>query len=383
VTKVDFVYFNAGGGHRSAATALKTVAEQQGRPWEVRLVNLQEVLDRLDIFRKITGIRLEDIYNRMLASGWTLGSGGGLKLMHAVIRLYHGPTVRLLEKHWAETRPDMVVSVVPNFDRALCESLARALPQVPFVTILTDFADYPPHFWIERQKQWVICGTGKAVEQARALGHTDDRILRTSGMILRPIFYDAAKVDRSAERRKLGLDADRPTGLVLFGGQGSGVMLEIAKRLADRQLIFICGRNEALAARLRALPAQSPRFVEGFTAEVPHYMRMADYFIGKPGPGSISEAVALGLPVILERNAWTLVQERYNTEWVREREVGLVLRNFTEIRAAVQRMERELKQFQAAVGEIENRAVYEIPDMLARVLEAHSGPLDRVVRESK
>jgi hypothetical protein len=379
VTKVDFVYFNAGGGHRSAATALKTVAEQQGRPWELRLVNLQEVLDRLDIFRKITGIRLEDIYNRMLASGWTIGSGAGLKLMHAVIRLYHGPTLRLLEEHWAETRPDMVVSLVPNFDRALCESLAQALPQVPFVTILTDFADYPPHFWIERQKQWVICGTGKAVEQARALGHADDRILRSSGMILRPIFYDTVKVDRALERRKLGLDADRPTGLVLFGGQGSGVMRKIAKRLADRQLIFICGRNEALAARLRTLPEQAPRFVEGFTANVPHYMRMADYLIGKPGPGSISEAMAMGLPVIVERNAWTLVQERYNTEWVRERNVGLVLRNFGEIRGAVEQMERELDRFQAAVGKIENRAVFEIPDMLARVLQAHSR--ESVVRE--
>jgi hypothetical protein len=369
VTKLDFIYFNAGGGHRSAALALQTVVRQQGRPWEVRLVNLQEVLDQMDVFRKVTGIRLEDIYNRMLASGWTLGSGAGLKFMHSVIRLYHGSTVKLLEKRWAETQPDMVVSLVPNFDRALCESVGKALPQVPFVTILTDFADYPPHFWIERQKQWIVCGTEKAVEQAHALGHAEDRILRTSGMILRPDYYDPITLDRAEERRKLGLEPDRPTGLVLFGGHGSNVMFEIAKRIPDRQLIFICGRNEKLAERLRALPAQAPRFVEGFTHEVPRYMRMADYLIGKPGPGSISEAMAMGLPVIVERNAWTLVQERYNTEWVRERQVGLVLRNFREIASAVARMERELAQFQSAVARIENRAVFEIPDMLEQVLQ--------------
>ena len=370
MTKVDFIYFNAGGGHRSAALALQTVALRQGRPWEVRLVNLQEVLDQMDIFRKITGIRLEDIYNRMLASGWTIGSGTGLKLMHSVIRLYHGTTVRLLEQYWAETGPDIVVSLVPNFDRALCESLTHALPKVPFVTILTDFADYPPHFWIERQKQWVICGTTKAAEQARALGHAEDRILRTSGMILRPNFYDPVTVDRPSARRKLGLDPDRPTGLVLFGGHGSNVMLEIAKSLADRQLIFVCGKNEKLATRLRSLSSQAPHFVEGFTQEIPDYMRLADYLIGKPGPGSISEAMAMGLPVIVERNAWTLVQERYNTEWVRERNVGLVLGNFGEIRGAVERMERELEQFKSAVAKIGNQAVFEIPDMLARILEA-------------
>jgi 1,2-diacylglycerol 3-beta-galactosyltransferase len=74
VTKIDFIYFDAGGGHRAAATALKSVIEQQMLPWDVRLINLQEVLHSLDIFRKVTGIRLEDIYNLMLAKGWTLGS---------------------------------------------------------------------------------------------------------------------------------------------------------------------------------------------------------------------------------------------------------------------------------------------------------------------
>ena len=63
-------------------------------------------------------------------------------------------------------------------------------------------------------------------------------------------------------------------------------------------------------------------FVEGFTKEVPRYMQLADYFIGKPGPGSVSEALAMKLPVIVESNAWTLPQERYNGEWVRERASG-------------------------------------------------------------
>ena len=123
-------------------------------------------------------------------------------------------------------------------------------------------------------------------------------------------------VDRAAERRRLGLDPDRPTGLVLFGGQGSKVMLEIAERLPDTQLILICGRNQSSPDASARCPYAAPRFVEGFTSEIPYYMSLADFFIGKPGPGSISEAVAMGLPVIVERNAWTLPQERYNADWV-------------------------------------------------------------------
>jgi len=42
-------------------------------------------------------------------------------------------------------------------------------------------------------------------------------------------------------------------------------------------------------------------------------MQLSDYFVGKLGPESVSEALVIGLPVIVERNARTMVQERYNT----------------------------------------------------------------------
>jgi len=373
VKRYQFVYFDAGGGHRAAATALKTVIDKtvtdggEG-PREITLVNLQEVLHSLDIFRKTTGIRLEDIYNLMLAKGWTLGAAQGLRFMHGVTRLYHGAMVRLLARHWAETKPDLVVSLVPNFNRQMFESLRRASPQTPYVTILTDFADYPPHFWIERQNQYFVCGTPKAVEQARALGHPDGRIFRTSGMILRPDFYDPLKVDRAEELARLGLDPARPTALVLFGGQGSNVMLEIAARLEGTQLILVCGKNESLASKLRARKHPG-HHVQGFSTAIPYFMRLADFFIGKPGPGSISEAVAMKLPVIVESNAWTLPQERYNAEWIKEQRVGEVLPNFRHIREAVDKMLGSLDQYREAVGGIRNRAVFEIPDILARIAD--------------
>jgi len=374
VKKLDFIYFDAGGGHRSAALALQQVIQEQGRPWEIRLVNLQEQLDELDVFRRITGIRLQDYYNLMLKKGWTIGSAELLKGLHIVIRLFQPKLVRLLGDFWRAGRPDMVVSLIPNFNRALKLSLADALPGTPLVTILTDIADYPPHFWIERQEQYFICGSERAVAQAGELGHAERFILRASGMILNPRFYEPISVDRSAERQRLGLDPQLPTGLVLFGGEGSSVMFEIARKLQSParplQLILICGRNEKLAARLRAMHTSIPMFVEGFTREVPCYMHLSDFFIGKPGPGSISEAVAMKLPVIVERNAWNLPQERYNCDWVREQGLGTVLRNFRGIATAVEELlaPDTYARMRANAAALSNRAVFEIPGMLERIL---------------
>jgi UDP-N-acetylglucosamine:LPS N-acetylglucosamine transferase len=372
--KLDFLYFDAGGGHRAAATALRQVVERQGRPWEVRMVNLQEVMDEVDLFRRFTGLRLQDIYNLMLKKGWTLGSPQLTVLMHWAIRMVHPMQVRVLRGFWAQSRPDLVVSLVPNFNRALSESLSAVLPGVPLVTILTDLADYPPHFWLEPVEQYIVCGTDHAVAQARAMGHPAERITRVSGMILNPRFYELPPLtpeQRAAERAKLGFRPDQPVGLVLFGGQGAAAMVEIARRLPDRQLLLICGHNARLAERLRALPHPAPMHVEGFTAEVPRFMQLADYLIGKPGPGSLSEAMHMRLPVIVESNAWTLPQERYNPEWIREHGVGLVLRSLRRIAGAVEELlaPEAYPRFQAATAKLDNRAVFEIPDLLDRILE--------------
>jgi UDP-N-acetylglucosamine:LPS N-acetylglucosamine transferase len=372
--KLEFGFFDAGGGHRAAATALEMSIQAQERPWEVRLTNLQELLDELDILKKYGGIRIQDFYNWMLRSGCTLGSTQLMKVLQLAVRTYRGATVRLMEKHWRETQPEMVVSFVPHFNRALYESFARTYPGRPFVTVLTDLADYPPHFWIERgQSQYFICGTDRAIAQAREMGNTDDRIFRASGMILHPRFYEAPVEDRIVERERLGLRPDLPTGLVLFGGHGSQAMLEIAERLdksqLELQLIFICGRNEKLAAKLRARKSRLPQFVEGFTTRVNYYMQLADFFIGKPGPGSVSEALAMQLPVIVECNAWTLPQERFNADWILENQVGEVLNSFKEIERAVARLIEPtmLARLRGNAAALKNRAVFEIPEILEQI----------------
>lgn len=377
IPTLDLVYFNAGGGHRAAAQALQAVLPQRaGRPLRVRLVNLMEVLDAQDRFRRLTGMAPEDVYNRRLARGWTLGLAQELKLLQATLRLAHPWLLRTLQAHWAETRPDAVVSLIPNFNRALYESVQAARPGTPCATVLTDLADHPPHFWIEPgQDQHIVCGTERAVQQALAQGVAPRNVHRVSGMILRPAFHAVtplAEAARAEALRTLGLQPGRPTGLVMFGGQGSMQMLRIARSLPQVQLILVCGHNAALAERLRALPRPdggAARAVLGFTADVVHYMQLADFFVGKPGPGSLSEAVQMGLPVITFENRWTMPQERYNAQWVRELGLGEVVPSVKAIAGGVARLLADLPAAQARVRRVHNQAVFEVADLVAGLLE--------------
>jgi len=370
---IEFIYIDAGGGHRAAATALAEVIAGERRPWDIRTHSVQDLFRSIDVIRKSTGIDFQDVYNIMLQRGWTLGTAQLVPVMHAAIRLFHSAEVRVLERHWAASRPDMVVSLIPHYNRAFKQALDRARPGTPLVTILTDIADYPPHFWIERQEQYVICGSQRAVEQAHTLGLAPSHIFQVSGMILNPRFHRPPAVDRARELARLGLDPNRPTGIVMFGGEGSMEMVKITKALnrsgLQTQLILLCGKHQEAARALRAIEPNMPLRIEGFTKEVPYFMSLGDYFIGKPGTGSISEALAMQLPVVVESNAWTLAHERYNAEWILERGAGVVVNSFSQVARAVRELLRpdRLTQYRARAAAVRNSAVFEVPQILAEI----------------
>src|SRR5467141_3570779 len=373
--RVHVVFHDGGGGHRNAAVALQTVISQLQRDWQLQLLQFQDLTDRLDVLRKFTGIRIQQQYNIMLQNGWTLGSTQLLRVLQLAIRVFHRPLVNLLEKFWRENPADLLVSVIPHFNRQICESWTKVYPARPFVTIITDLADFPPRFWIEPIKdQYVIAGTEKAADQARAMGHDDAHTFLTSGMILRPDFYVQDDFDPVALRREMGLREGLTTAIVLFGGHGSKVMYDITEKLdaagLPMQLILICGRNDELVGKLRAREWNMPVRIVGFTKEVHRLMHAADFLIGKPGPGSIAEAMVRRLPVLIECNTWTLPQERYNAEWVREKRVGMVLKSFQEVVEGVQKMldAATLGEVRREGGGQENRAVFEIPEILAKLL---------------
>jgi len=370
---------DAGGGHRAAARALVAAAEERGAPFRFRVESFQQTLLPLDLLKRATGLSLEDAYNLILRRHANALMVPLLRVMHAAIRARRPAIVRTLAA-WLrqQPRPAAVVSVMPNFNGIMRDAIREAIPGTPLVVVLTDLADFPPRFWIEPGLDRVVVGTDEARAQALAIGIPPEAISRVSGMVMHPRFYRAGgRSVRGRVRGELGLGEADFVSTLLFGGKGSPEMAPLAKRLLAAEpafrVIALCGENLALLERLAPLEARAAgRLVSlGFTDRVADLLAASDLLVTKPGPGSLSEAFHQRVPVVVTRNVHTIPQERFNTDFVRGRGLGLVVSHWREIPAAVLRLYRDAPERAAIRGRLaalpENRAVYEVIDVVADV----------------
>lgn len=385
--KICFTIYDMGGGHRSTANALNEVIRERKLPWQVQIV---------EVFKEVFGTSMPQfMYNNwVLKKNWAkaINDPISVPLFKQQIRFRHGAWRDRLQRYWREQQPDMVVSLMPLVNRVLYESLQRELPDIPFVTFMTDFADCPPHFWIEPQPQLLICPSQRAMQQARACGYAEENLFQTSGVVIQPRFGEyqhPSASQRAVERKRLGLDLHLPTGFVIFGTQGSDAMIEITERLErsslDLQLIFVCGRNQKLAEQLQKRSTRFPKLVLGFTKDIPYYMSLSDFFIGKPGSVGISEAIAMNLPVIIECNQrMTMFQERASGDWLVSNDFGIVIESVREIEPAVRQLidPQNFSRYRANVQAYENRASFEVVDILENILKS-SATVEMVARANK
>ena len=190
----------------------------------------------MDVFRKLTGLRLQDVYNLMLKKGWTLGSPQLMVGMHCVIRLFHSQTGAAARGILAREPPGpggfAGAQLQPRPRREPAPRAARqrrwspSSPISPTIRRTSGSSGSRSTSSAARTRRWS--------RRARwAMPRT--RCIRASGMILSPRFYEIAPLARRGARRGTRArwaSIRAAVGLVLFGGQGSAVMLDIARPLA-------------------------------------------------------------------------------------------------------------------------------------------------------
>jgi hypothetical protein len=271
--------------------------------------------------------------------------------------------------------PALALSLMPNFNAVLRDAVREALPGTSLFVLLTDYADFPPHFWMEPGLDRVVVGSDHAAEQARALGLAPGAIVRTSGMVMHPRFYAGGGPEaRTAAREELGIPADAFAVMELFGGKGSAEMKPLTEgllsALPDAHVIAICGDNPPLVESMAPLAAGAGGrlHVLGFTRRIADYLAASDLLVTKPGPGSLAEALQQRVPVVVASHARTIPQERWNAELVRRLDLGRVVGSVNEIPAAVVALRNDAAAWARVRENLcalpPNRAVYEVLDVV-------------------
>jgi UDP-N-acetylglucosamine:LPS N-acetylglucosamine transferase len=320
---VVVIYTDAGGGHRATGEALKDILEGSGR-YRVTMVNAyQEVLPHLDLFARYTSRDVEQTYNQLVLREGRTGLFCLAFYLGALINVMTlGRRARTaFTDLWDRIEPDLVVSVLPMINHILADSLkGYSDASVPFTVLMTDWAEIAPTVWFPKRKDYfAITGTDVSQDQVSRKPHPEDKLFRLDGLLTRAIFLEPPPSDRAAARADLGLAPDKPVVCMMYGGYGSVRMLELAEALRhdppDIQMVFLCGRNEALAQSIEAAALPFPTLVKGYTRDVHRFMAVSDVFIGKTGPLSVSEALAFGLPILIDQES-VLPQEHAVLNWI-------------------------------------------------------------------
>jgi 1,2-diacylglycerol 3-beta-galactosyltransferase len=194
---------------------------------------------------------------------------------------------------------------------------------VPRVTVITDWVDFH-QAWTDLEADCIICPSDAAYQLCRRRGVPADRLV-TAGLPIHPRFQDAIRgfTDKRSMRLKLRLRPHAPTVLLAGGGDGTEPLRKYAAALArsplDIQVLAVCGRNKALAERIRE-DNHAGVHVFGFVDNMPELLLASDLLVTRAGPGMIAEGLACGCPLLL--TGYLPGQEEGNVKEVVGRDLG-------------------------------------------------------------
>lgn len=291
---------DTGGGHRSAAKALAAaMSEVAGANWQTTWVDYLTQYAPFPFNRSPQAyawvIRYPLLWHLLYHS--TNGRWRCAGPIRAISRLLAPAIHRAVVAH----QPDLLLSVHPWASHAGAKVAARFSPPLPFINVITDPVSVHP-FWVAAKATATVVATATAEQRALQWGAPANRLHRL-GLPIHPRFTRLFSLSREAIRAEMGLQPDRFTVLIMGGGEGAGgiaaTVAAIEQAHLPVQLIVVAGRNGWLLAKLQAWSGTVLIRVFGFVEDMAPLMRAADLLITKAGPGTIHEALACGLPMLL------------------------------------------------------------------------------------
>lgn len=290
--KILILSANTGGGHNSAAAAIREALCCRGADCDVADA-LQFLSPRFSQFLSASHVLAYRKAPRAFAATYRMEERHPSRRLFR--QVFHDTTA--LRAYLAQGQYDAVISV-HVFAATMMTCLRRRGGTTPRLYFLaTDYTCSPGVGDLDMDG-WFIPHEALRPEFA-ACGVPEEKLFPV-GIPVRSCFY--SRIDRGEARRRLGLSEEGQMALLCCGSMGCGPMSDLAEGLARTLpegdfLTVVCGTNEALAAELmrRALPRTR---VVRYTEEMSLYLDAADLFLTKSGGLSTAEALAKGVPLL-------------------------------------------------------------------------------------
>jgi len=317
--KILYLFSDTGGGHRSGAKALmNAVNELKPGRFEQEMVDVfAECSGFLNIFARLYAPVIKFSPKMWGMLYYFLDDEKKLEQLEKISRPF---ILKDLTKLIKKVRPDVIVSVHPLVNHLTVQAIKDSGLKVPFIVVVMDPVTLH-RAWINPKVDLCLVATKEAKKLAIKYGMPEKKI-KVEGMPIDPRFAKGPQKKKTPHKF---------TVLLMGGGEGAGGMYEIIQAIDQAklkvQLIVICGRNQKLEEKLKAeaLNFSFPLKVYGFTDQVPQIMSQSDLIITKAGPGSIAEALAMNLPIII--TSWLPGQEEGNVRFVEAEKVGQVTKD--------------------------------------------------------
>ncbi len=343
-----FLIADTGAGHRSAANAIRNaillLTEQERVEWQKRKAEANgkeaqpfalpryriEIVDVFDEYSRFPLREAVKLYGPAIRYNPRL-YGRVFHITDKVRRveaaktvaspLIHNGLMRLI----TTVKPDVIVSIHPMLNHVTINALEDLGLHIPFLTVVTDLVSVHS-IWFAPGADAYIVPTEAAQQLYLERGLEPERV-HLLGMPIDPKFTKPL-ASKEELRRKLELEPGLPVVLLVGGGEGSGGLFASVRSIAQArlpvQLLVVTGRNRRLYARLQRIRSslRVPAKIFGFVNTMPELMRAADVIVTKAGPGTISEALACGLPIIL--SGYVPGQEEGNVDFVVQHDVGVL-----------------------------------------------------------
>lgn len=340
--RVLFLIVDAGGGHRSAANAISRCLDREYPGlYDYELAEVSYTIGPLGRF---LGATYSGLYNAALQTGhywlepWIFGALSQSRDVLLPVGLPH------FRKYIKDRSPDMLVTLIHG-SHEVTHAMMQKDGHIPNMTVVTDAATIRPS-WVHPYCDQVIVSTDEARQACLDLGIASERI-NVLGHPIDPRFARPSP-PVSELRKRFDLAEDRFTIMIMMGGTGGKNIYRFSRLLQEAelpvQIVACCGSDKRLLAQVEQLAEASatvPIKALGFSDEIPNLMALSDLIITKPGPGTIMEAMAKDLPMIIDDTNYTMWQEKGNLDYVRKHNLGRIIVDHSELLPVVRALLNE------------------------------------------